>query len=91
MKSLLVGQGVAPPVREEMLSFLNQHASIKQAYNLRTLHMGTDVMVAIKAEMTEQKEAGKLINDINQAEVAFRQRFEQITWCFFEPDNTDDD
>jgi cation diffusion facilitator family transporter len=89
VKSLLVGQGVAPTIREEMLGFLRQHPAIKKIYNLRTLHMGTDVMVAIKAEMNEQQDAGKLINDINQVEVAFRQRFEQVTWCFFEPDTRD--
>lgn len=91
VKSLLVGQGVSPPVREDMLQFLAQQPSIKQIYNLRTLHMGSDVMVAIKAELTEQQDARKLIADINQVEAAFRQRFAQVSWCFFEPDNTDDD
>jgi len=91
VKSLLVGQGVAPTVREDMLLFLKQHPSIKQVFNLRTLHMGADVMVAIKAEMTEQQDAQTLIADINQVEVAFRQRFAQVAWCFFEPDNEDDD
>lgn len=89
VKSLLVGQGVAPEVRENMLQFLKQHSSIKKIYNLRTLHMGSDVMVAIKAELTEQQDAKKLIADINQVEAAFRQRFPEVSWCFFEPDDTD--
>ncbi len=91
VKSLLVGQGVEPSVREEMLEFLRQHAFIKQIYNLRTLHMGADVMVAIKAELEEQQDARKLISEVNQVEAAFRQHFPQVAWCFFEPDNTDED
>lgn len=91
VKSLLIGQGVSTKMRGDMLDFLNQQAEIKQIYNLRTLHMGTDVMVAIKAELTEQQDARKLIADINQVEVAFRERFPAVAWCFFEPDDTDDD
>lgn len=89
VKSLLVGQGVSPKVRKEMLDFLNQQATIKQVFNLRTLHMGADVMVAIKAELKEQQDVSKLIADINQVEVAFRDRFPEIAWCFFEPDDAD--
>lgn len=91
VKSLLVGQGVSVKMRGDMLDFLNQQPTIKQVFNLRTLHMGADVMVAIKAELTEQQDAKQLIADINQVEVAFRQRFPVIAWCFFEPDDTDDD
>jgi cation diffusion facilitator family transporter len=89
VKSLLVGQGVAPGVRQEMRQFLLQQAAIKRVFNLRTLQMGADVMVAIKAEMTEQHDAQKLVADINQIEAAFRQRFGQVSWCFFEPDHQD--
>ena len=91
VKSLLVGQGVSTETRGDMLDFLNQQGTIKQVYNLRTLHMGSDVMVAIKAELTEQQDAKKLIADINKVEVAFRERFPAVAWCFFEPDDTDDD
>ncbi len=89
VKSLLVGQGVAPTVRQDMAQFLQQQVAIKRVFNLRTLQMGSEVMVAIKAEMAEQQDAQILINDINQVEAAFRQRFAQVSWCFFEPDNKD--
>ncbi|MDG2338971.1 MAG: cation efflux family transporter, partial [Gammaproteobacteria bacterium] len=91
VKSLLIGQGVSPETHTDMLDFLNQQSTIKQVYNLRTLHMGADVMVAIKAELTEQEDAMKLIADINKVEADFRARFPTVAWCFFEPDNTDDD
>ena len=89
VKSLLVGQGVAPAVRQEMQTFLLQQAAIKRVFNLRTLQMGANVMVAIKAEMAEQHDARKLIADINHIEAAFRQRFGKVSWCFFEPDHQD--
>lgn len=87
VKSLLVGQGVSPDTRQEMLEFLNGQEAVAEVYNLRTLHMGADVMVAIKARMTETQSATTLIEDINRVEVAFRARFPQISWSFFEPDN----
>lgn len=89
VKSLLVGQGVAPAVRQEMQKFLLQQAAVKRVFNLRTLQMGANVMVAIKAEMSEQHDAQKLIADINHIEAAFRRRFGQVSWCFFEPDHQD--
>ncbi len=90
VKSLLVGQGVADNVRQDMLVFLEQQPAINKVYNLRTLHMGSDVMVAIKAELKEKDNAQKLIQDINDIEVAFKSRFTQVMWSFFEPDDQDD-
>jgi len=89
VKSLLVGQGVAPMTRDDMKAFLTAQPQIDKVFNLRTLHMGSDVMVAIKAQMRETESAKQLIADINQVETAFKQRFPQTTWLFFEPDNHD--
>ena len=89
IKELLIGQGVEPIVREKMLPFLNNRLEIKQVFNILTLHMGTDVMVAIKAETTETESAQKLIQDINRCEVAFRSEFIEVVWLFFEPNTQD--
>lgn len=89
IKDLLIGQGVEQAVRERMLTFLRNRSEIKQVFNLLTLQMGADVMVAIKAEMTETKSAEKLIQDINRCERDFRNEFTETIWLFFEPDNQD--
>lgn len=89
VKALLIGQGVEPRTREAMLRFLGAREEIKQVYNLLTLQMGPDVVVAIKAEMARYLAPRDLIEDINRVEQAFRAEFPDVRWCFFEPDSSD--
>ncbi len=89
IKDLLIGQGVEPATRKQMRQFLNDRPEIIILYSLLTLQMGNDVMVAIKAQMTEKDSAVALVDAINVCETAFREAFPQVTWLFFEPDNHD--
>lgn len=89
IKALLIGQGVEPRTKEAMLKFLAAREEIKQVYNLLTLQMGPDVVVAIKAEMSRYLAPRDLIEDINRVEAAFRAEFPDVRWCFFEPDTRD--
>ncbi|HEY4999126.1 MAG TPA: cation diffusion facilitator family transporter [Usitatibacter sp.] len=86
VKALLVGQGVEPRVRALMLSWLEERAAIENVLDLLTLHMGGDVMVAVKARMRPQGSLDDLVDEINAIEVAFKERFPQTRWIFFEPD-----
>ena len=89
VKALLIGQGVEPEVRREMLDFLAAQPEVAQVFNLLTLQLGPDVMVAVKARMVPQGSDTALIEAINRCERAFRQRFPQVMWLFFEPDVQD--
>ena len=89
VKGLLIGQGVQPDIKEKMIDFLSNQSEISRIFNLLTLQMGSDVMVAVKAEMTETDSAEVLIKDINRCEKAFKQEFPQVLWLFFEPDLKD--
>lgn len=89
VKALLIGQGVEPRTKAAMLKFLGAREEIKQVYNLLTLQMGPDVMVAIKAEMARYLAPRDMIEDINRVEAAFRAEFPDVRWCFFEPDSRD--
>ncbi len=86
VKALLVGQGVEAPVRREMLDWLEGQAPVEQVLDLLTLHMGADVMVAVKAKMREHATQAQLVDAINGVEAAFKERFPQTQWIFFEPD-----
>jgi cation diffusion facilitator family transporter len=86
VKSLLVGQGVEPAVREEMVRFLSAQSPVKEVIDLLSLHMGEDVMVAVKARMGPHATVEELAHSINAVEVAFKARFPQVRWVFFEPD-----
>jgi cation diffusion facilitator family transporter len=89
VKALLVGQGVEQPVRAEMLAFLNGHPAVDAVLQLLTLHMGGDVMVAVKARMRDHATQSALVEAINRVEAAFKQRFPEAVWIFFEPDVSD--
>jgi cation diffusion facilitator family transporter len=84
--AMLVGQGVETQVRADMLAFFAAEPQIERVIDLLTLHMGADVMVAVKAKMRPQGNLDALVDEINRIEAAFKQRFPQVQWTFFEPD-----
>lgn len=89
VKSLLVGQGVSPDVRQAMIAFLEERPEVNKVYNLLTLQLGEDVMVAVKANMKEEESCTAFVENINQCEAELRRKFPQILWLFFEPDTRD--
>ncbi|MCF6188403.1 MAG: cation diffusion facilitator family transporter [Desulfobulbaceae bacterium] len=89
VKSLLVGQGVPPAVKQQMLGFLEARPEVDKVYNLLTLQLGDDVMVAVKARMREEDSSRVFVENINRCEAGLRQQFPQILWLFFEPDIAD--
>jgi cation diffusion facilitator family transporter len=84
--ALLVGQGVEERVRREMIGFLEGQEKIERVFEVLTLHMGADVMVAVKAQMREYPTQLEMVEGINEIEAAFKVRFPQTAWIFFEPD-----
>lgn len=89
VKALLIGQGVEPRRRQELLAFLGERPEVAEVLNLITLQMGPDVMVAVKARMAPTSDALSLIEAINTVERAMKARFADIRWSFFEPDVAD--
>jgi divalent metal cation (Fe/Co/Zn/Cd) transporter len=89
VKAMLVGEGVERHVRVDMVRTLEELPAVEKVLNILTLHMGPDVMVAIKARMRQQGSEDALIAAINASEKAFREKFPQVQWVFFEPDNVD--
>jgi cation diffusion facilitator family transporter len=89
VKALLVGQGVEPEVRREMIAFLEADPAVERVFELLTLHMGPDVMVAVKARMREHPGQAALVDAINRVEASFRSRFPEAHWIFYDPDVRD--
>ncbi len=83
--ALLIGQSADPALRAALVEFLHAQPEIARVFNLITLQLGPDVMVAIKAEIA----AADPIAAINRVEVAMKARFPEIRWSFFEPDRAD--
>jgi cation diffusion facilitator family transporter len=89
VKSLLIGQGVEPHTDLEMRDFLRLRPEVGELLNLLSMQLGDRAMVAIKARMVDPGSADGLIDAINQVEAAFRVRFPEVQWLFFEPDHAD--
>jgi cation diffusion facilitator family transporter len=89
VKSMLLGHSAAPAVRMEMRKYLEQRPEIQQVFNLITLQLGNDVMVAVKVRMRATESVAELIRTINLVEADFKIRYPQIRWSFFEPDDKD--
>jgi divalent metal cation (Fe/Co/Zn/Cd) transporter len=89
VKALLIGQSVEPKQRIQMLEFLQKQDGIDEVFNLLTIQLGKDVMVAVKAKMVKMDSAESLINAVNRCEVGFKRAFPQVLWLFFEPDLED--
>jgi cation diffusion facilitator family transporter len=89
IKALLVGQSVEDEVLKDMCDFLQMHGEVDKILKMVTLQMGPDVMVAVKARMKPAGSELRLIEKVNATEVAFKQKFPQVAFLFFEPDVRD--
>ncbi|MGH7749618.1 MAG: cation diffusion facilitator family transporter [Candidatus Dormibacteria bacterium] len=89
VKALLIGQSVDAQFKAAILQFLGERPEIARVFNLITLQLGPDVMVAIKAEMAHDLPTRALVQEINAVEKAMKARFPEIRWSFFEPDVED--
>lgn len=89
VKALLIGQSVEPELKRKMLEFLNARDHVDQVYNLLTIQLGKDVMVAIKAKITGATASELMIKAINECEKDFKKAFPMVMWVFFEPDIKD--
>ncbi len=89
VKALLIGQGMEPRRRAELMGFLQGRPEVAEVLNLITLQMGPDVMVSVKARMRPVASDRALIDAINTVEQAMKTRYADIRWSFFEPDVVD--
>ena len=89
VSALLIGQSADPSLRNELLDFLRARPEIARVFNVITLQLGPDVMVATKAEIAGTPTGTELVEAINRVEAAMKTRFPEIRWSFFEPDFDD--
>ena len=89
VKELLIGQGVEKHISEKMRKFLQDRPEVEQLYNLLTMQMGHEAMVAVKVKMRSTGSEQGLLEAINCVERDFRLAFPVAKWLFFEPDNVD--
>lgn len=88
-KSLLVGQGIDPEIRQRMVNLLNEQPEVDKVLNLLTLQLGEDMMVAVKARMASAGSEKQMVANINRCEQTLKTAYPQVQWLFFEPDSAD--
>jgi cation diffusion facilitator family transporter len=89
VKGLLIGESVEPEVKAAIQGYLEGREEVARVFNLITLQLGTEVMVAVKAEMRNAAGADDLVAGINRCEAGLKAEFPQVKWVFFEPDVAD--
>ena len=89
VKGLLIGQSADEAVRLEVKIFLEARPEIESIFNLITLQLGAQIMVAVKAKMAKTESIEQVIKNINVCEKELKKAFPEVQWVFFEPDVED--
>ena len=88
VKALLIGQSVSTEKRAAIRAFLEARPEVQEIFNVITLQMGPDVMVATQACLGHDLPSSELVRRINAVEAALRAEFPEVRWSFFEPDDS---
>jgi cation diffusion facilitator family transporter len=90
IKALLIGQSVEAGTRDAIRAFIGQRPEVGTIFNLITVQLGNDIMVAVQAAPADpaMSTADNIVR-INAVESALRARFTDVKWCFFEMDDSD--
>ena len=89
VKGLLIGQSADETVRNEITRFLTNRPEIDSIFNIITLQLGAQIMVAAKVRMAHTDTIEQLIKNINVCEKELKKAFPEVQWVFFEPDLED--
>jgi cation diffusion facilitator family transporter len=90
IKALLIGQSVEASTRDAIREFIGQRPEIGEIFNIITIQLGNDIMVAVQAAPSDpaMSTADNIVR-VNAVEAALRARFTDVKWCFFEMDDSD--
>lgn len=90
IKSLITGQSAEPHVDSGIRELIASHPDVVEVFNVITLQLGGEVMVAAKARVRAPVPgARQLVEAINGIEVKIKTDFPVVRWVFFEPDIVD--
>ena len=86
--SLLLGE-TDVQVRTSVRDYLQQQAEVIQVLNIWAINHGSQVMVAIKAELLPELSVAVAVVAINKMEQQIKSMHDRVNWVFFEIDNSD--
>jgi len=86
IKSLLIGRSADPELTMAIKHHIVNDKDIDEVFNIITLQMGSQVMLAAKIRMREDLNVNDACKKINALEKHLKEEFPEIGWCFIEPD-----
>ena len=86
IKALLIGRSADPDLAEAIEVLIAKDDDIVEVYNVITLQLGPQVMLAAKIRMRSGLGIDLACEKINALEDQLQARFPEIAWSFVEPD-----
>ena len=87
IKNLLIGRGVDSDSKAAYISHMENLDGIQKVFNLVSMNMGSDVLLAFKVGIDSTLTTNELVKVINDAEISLKNSFPEVYWLFVEPDN----
>jgi len=89
VKAMLIGRSVEPARRQAISRFIGERPEVRRVFNIITVQLGSEIMLAVQAEMEAPATDGKtIVAQINAVEAAVKATFPEVRWSFFEPDDS---
>ncbi len=86
---LLIGRSADPHLQRAIEEEIGKSEDVKEIFNLITLQMGPQIMLAAKLGMGKGLSGAEACRAINALELRLRESFPEIRWSFIEPDVED--
>lgn len=86
VKSLLIGRSAHPEVQAAIRRHIAGYEDIEEVFNVITIQMGPHIVLAAKIRLRPGLDVTEASLAINRLEVEIRKQFDEIRWCFIEPD-----
>jgi len=86
VRSLLIGRSADPEVVALITTIISEQAGIDRVFNIITIQMGPDTMLAAKVSMAPGMDIETAVASINRLERTLKRRIPGLAWCFIEPD-----
>jgi divalent metal cation (Fe/Co/Zn/Cd) transporter len=87
--ALLLGRSADPELQGAIEEVIAEDEDIEQIYNVITIQMGPQIMLAAKVRMTPGITCTAACKAVNALERELKSRFPEIRWSFIEQDVTD--
>jgi cation diffusion facilitator family transporter len=87
--ALLIGRSADPALQDAIEEFIAEQSSIKGVYNVITLQLGPQVLLAAKVRLAGDVSVAEACLQINDVERKMKERFPEVRWSFVEPDISD--